>query len=351
MTHLLMVIQSATLLLVLGMVVYVGMRNRTMKRRQNALVERLQGKRYWRINMASPGFMQRSLRLMPFEAKGVLVEDTDAFQVQGNWLKSGVAFESNIPKSQCTVEWLGNKNLRAGNLYWARLNTPKGPILFCPDTGLNALASREALADIFRSAFPDVPLTDSQKNEFALEKNPRSLAAVVIFLGLMLFALLDTFVVSNYQLVDAQIAEILMHPMVVWGMPVGFLTGAALFYLWFSAGKIPARESIVLAMMLATVCIASSLPVLKRVDQLLAEAPSKEYDYVVTSLGRLEPVDKSLGLPHMKFLKANEYWAQFPAGAKYAIPFLRGPIGLWQLDHVRFDPPVIAYYDKRGANK
>ena len=344
-------VQSPMLLAMLGIIVYVGMRNRTMKRRQDLLVAQLKGKRYWRINLASPAFFEQFLRLMPFEAKGVLIEDDDAFRVQGNWLKSGAAFESKVLKADCTVEWLGNKTLRAGNLFWAKLNTPKGPILFCPDTGMSALPSREALADIFRSAFPDFTLTANEEKEFALEKNPRSLAAVVIFLGLLLFALLDTYVFSSYELVDSQIFQILMQPLVLLGVPLGGLALIALLYRLFSTSNIPARESVVLSMMLAVVVAASSLPVLKRLDQVLADSPSVDYDYLVTSVGHLEPVDKSQGLPKMKFLRANEYWAQFPAGSKYVIPFLHGPMGLWQLDHTRFDPPVMAYYDKHESGK
>jgi hypothetical protein len=334
------------MLATLGPGLYIFSRNRAMKRRQNAMVEKLSGKRYWRINLASPAFFQRFLRVLPFEAKGVLIDEDESFRIQGFWLKTGGAFESVVSKTNCTVEWLGNRTLRSGNLYWARLTTPKGPVLFCPDTGMNALPSREALADIFRSAFPHFALTTIEKDEFALEKNPRSLGAVAIFFALMLFALLDSFVITKYELADAQIAHILRQPLAWLMVPMSLAATLALLYRFFSRGNIPSRESMVLAMLLCAVLAGSTVPMLKRIDQSLAHQPTQNYVYVVTRIGHLEPKNASLNLPKMRFLRANEYWSQFPVETEYQIPFLRGPMGLWQLDHAVFDPPIVEYYKK-----
>lgn len=335
---------SVLVLAALGPALYIFFRNRAMKRRQDAMVEQLRGKRYWRINFASATFFQRFLRILPFEAKGVLVDEGETFRIQGFWLKTGSAFESVVSKADCSVEWLGNRTLRSGNLYWARLTTPEGPFLFCSDTGMYALPSREALADIFRSAFPNFALTTTETTEFALEKNPRSLGAMVFFFVCLLFALLDSFVFSMYELTDAQIARILSQPLV---RPVGFIglvVVGALLYRFFSRGNIPSRESMVLAMMLCAVLTGTALPLLKRMDQALARQPTQNYTYVVTRIGHLEPKNASLGLPEMRFPRAKEYWSQFPAGTEYQIPFLRGPMGLWQLDHTEFDPPIMEYY-------
>lgn len=331
-------------LVAFGPALYIFFRNRAMKRRQDALVEQLRGKRYWRINLASAAFFQRLVRILPFDAKGVLVDEGETFRIQGVGLKTGTAFESLVSKADCSVEWLGNQTLRAGNLYWARLTTPEGPFLFSADTGMNALPSREALTDIFRSAFPHFALSTTETKDFALEKNPRSLGAMVFFFACMLFALLDSFVFSMYELTEVQIARILSHPLVSSVGFAGLAAVGALLYRFFSRGNIPSRESMVLAMMLCFVLAGAALPLLKRMDQLLAQQPTQNYTYVVTRIGHLEPKDASLGLPKMRFPRAKEYWSQFPAGTEYQIPFLRGPMGLWQLDHTEFDPPIMEYY-------
>lgn len=343
-TLLLALVQLAFLVAILVMFY----RHRSLKRRQDALVQELKGVQYWRINVARPRFFRSWLRLLPFEGKGVLIaEGDDAVRMKGFWNKDGHPFDVPIDLRHSRAEWLGNRNLRAGNLYWAQLETPRGTIVFSADTGMNALQSREALSDIFRAVFTGQELTEAQTQDFALEKNPRSVLAMVLFFGLLFFALIDTFAISRFELTDAQIGRILRHPL-TW---VGTLPAAALAYLLayrhLLGGDVPARESNVLALMLVAVMTGSALPLAKRIDQVLAQAPSRNYDYRVTGTARLDPVDPTLGLPAMRFPRAKEYWEQFPTGSVYPIPYLRGPMGLWQLDHAAFDAPLRAFYEKR----
>lgn len=336
-------------LLLIALALWMYVRIRAMKQRQDTLVKDLKGLHYWRINLARPAFFNRWTRLTAFEAKGVLVEEADVFRIRGHWANSGKAFESVVPKQGLKVEWLGNHSIKTGNIHWARLDTPKDQMLFTADTGWNAGPSREALSDIFRSAFPEYPLDEENTRDFALEKNPRSLAATVVFLGLMLFALLDSFVFSGYELTDAQIASILRSPLAWLGVSVGLTVLVALCYRFFSAGRIPARESLALALMLGVMVAAAALPVLKRVDQMLAQTGPQGYAYRLSGAYRLEPVDATQGLPPLKFPRMREYWKQWPEGSEHTISFLRGPLGLWQLDHARFDPPIAAFYEKLGS--
>ena len=330
----------------LGVILYVFWRNKAMKKRQDQLVAGLKGQRYWRINMAREPFFKRWLRLMPCEAKGVLVDEGGLLRLRGFWLKGNKAFNVEVPKGQCTVQWLGNSSLRAGNMYWAKLTTARWTLMFSADTGMYALPSREALADIFRSVFPGIELDPSTAKDFALEKNPRSLLAAILFIGLMLFALVDTFVFSHYQLTDAQLAQMLSGITMVAAAIVVLLIGIAI-YVFLTRGKVPARESLVLSMMLSMGLLGAALPIGKRVDQMLAAQPTQMYAYRMTKLGYFDPVDASVGLPKLKFTGMLEYWQQFPADSAHQMPFLRGPLGLWQLDHQIFDPPIMAFYKKQ----
>ena len=335
--------------LMLSLFSFFYLRVRGMKKHQNALVKELKGLRYWRVNLSRPAYYGKWLRLIAFETKGVLIDDGSAIKILARWPKTRDVFQVAVPKEGAHVEWLGNDSLKTGNIHWARLDTPEGAIFFSADTGLNAVASREALSDIFRSAFPEQALTEEKTRDFALEKNPRSLLAIVLILGLFLFALLDTFVFSNYQLTDAQLAGILRSPRTWTGVGVSLMLLLVLGYRYFMAGRIPSRESLTLALMLSFIALGAAGPVLKRVDQLLAPTPSQNYAYRLSGDSRLEPINTRLGLPLLKFPRMKEYWAQLPKESDYAVPFLRGPLGLWQLDHAQFDPPIRAFYEKEQA--
>lgn len=338
-------------LLVLALVLQLYFRNRSMKNRQDQLVESLRGQRYWRINLARPAFYQSWLRVMPFEAKGVLIDEGDQMRVKGFWLRDQRPFDSAFDKAGCHPEWMGNRHMRAGNLHWARLTTPRGELLFCADTGLYALPSREALADIFRSAFPTFELGQQQTRDFALEKNPRSLGLVALFFALLLFSLVDTFAITTFELTDAQIVRILASPWTWLGTVAVLGPGMALVYRYLLGGQVPARESLTLSLLLTTALLGSAMPIAKRLDQLLASAPSHNYTYRVTKPAHLEPVDPLLGLPALRFRRGLDYWQQFPVGSEQPVPFLRGPLGLWQLDHAVFDKPMIEFYERQAPSK
>lgn len=331
----------------LAVMLYLFWRNRAMKKSQDMLAQELKGRHYWRINLARPAFYRSWLRFLPFEAKGVLIDDGERLCIKGFWVKGQRAFESTFDKKSATVQWLGNRHLRAGNLHWAQLTTPRGELLFCADTGMYALPSREALSDIFRSVFPDYVLDAQQTADFALEKNPASVRVIALFFALLLFSLIDTFVITRFELVDAQIARIVAHPLTWLGVVGGGGAWMVLVYRHLLGCGVPARESIVLGMFVTSALIGAALPLAKRADQWLASTPTQGYAYQITTPAHLEPVDPALGLPRMRFPRAREFWAQYPEGSEYQIPFLRGPLGLWQLDHTVFDPPLIAFYENR----
>jgi hypothetical protein len=344
--HLLHLLNAVMLIVVLIWVLVTLHRTRQYKRRQDLLVASLKGQRYWRVNLARPAYFQRWLRLLPFEAKGVLIDEGDYLRVKGYW-RHGGGFDSRFSRAQSQVQWLGNRSMKAGNLYWAQLTTPRGVMLFSADTGMYALPSREALSDIFRSAFPDFALDEENTEDFALEKNPASVSAMVVFFALFLFALLDTFAISRYELTDAQLAQIMISPLTWMGTLLGFAVVLPLGYQYLSRASVPARESMALTMFVAMALLGAALPLAKRADQWLADSPTQEYRYRVTTIAHLEPEDPSLRLPRLRFPRAREYWEQYPEGSLYKIPFLRGPMGLWQLDHEAFDPPLVAFYEKR----
>lgn len=340
------IVYAITMMAFVGMLLYLAWRTRQFKKQQQKILSQLKGQRFWRINIARPEYIASWLRVAPYEASGVLIDAGDHIKIQGFWQKSGKLVESSFPKSDLRVQWLGNKSLRAGNLYWAQLSTERGDLLISADTGMNALRSREGLEDIFRGAFPDIELSEEEIADFALEKNPRTKLAMVVLFALMAFAILDTFVISKYELIDHQIGRILLNPVALVALIAGYAVGLYALYRYFIQGKVPSRESWVLSGFLMVICVLSLGPLAKRADQFLATTPSQDYDYRIIEGHRLAPVDSSLGLPDLRFPRSREYWAQFAKDAEYKIPFLHGPLGLWQLDHSKFDKPIIDFYEK-----
>ena len=344
----LMWMQFALLIFVLATLLMVLRKNRRTKNEQDKLVDALHGVRYWRVNLARESFYQKWLRFMPFEAKGVLIDEGDALRIKGHWLKEKSAFDSRFEKSQCHVQWLGNRSIKAGNLYWAKLITERGTLLFSADTGINAQASREALADLFRSAFPEFPLSSEQTSDFALEKNRRSLSLLLIMAALGAGGVFNQFFASSWlELTDDQLAKILSYPFT---LPLVLLISGGFvwcLYLYLIKGRVPSRESIALSLLMSLILLATAIPVAKRVDQVLAGSVSENQIYRVKKAGILEPVASDKGLPMLRFPRSRDYWEQFPEGTEYPIPFVHGPLGLWQLDHSQFDPPLLAFYEKQ----
>ena len=341
----------AIVLLQLGLVLALFLQRRALKAHQNRIVAALPpGVRFWRVALARGAHLNRLWRLGPVQALGVLVDEGAQVRLRCRW--HGANEDADVVLSKQAPQqpqWRGPFNLRAGQMAWACFPCPDGDVMVAIDTGLQTLGSREALADMLRSVYPGMLLPDSADHEFALEKHKGTLFTMVLMLGLFLFAVVDTFVVGRFELIDAQIAQFLRTPAVLAGYGLWLLLVGVLVFTSLRRATVPPREAYGLAILVAVVAALVTPPVLKRVDQLTA-GPSVNYAYRVSaSVGTLYPVDTQHGMPVLRFKRAPEYWAQFEPDTVVQIPMVHGKLGLWQLDHERFDPPVIAFY--RGGQR
>ncbi|UCU98110.1 hypothetical protein [Acidovorax radicis] len=333
-------------LLAVACLVWMLWQNRQQKKLQDALVKPLKGKRFWRIHLAKPSYHTSFWRFSSVEATGALIDEDDKIHFLGFRLNNKKSVDIVLNKSDVTIHWLG-RQMSKGPFYWAECASPQGSLLFCADSR-NVMQSREMLRDILNSAFPALEFDEAATADFALEKNPRSVATMVTFFGLFFFSMIDSFVISRYELTDSQIVSLIFNPLV---MATTLLAVSALGFLtfqWLRRGGVPSMESWGLVALLAATCLGAALPGAKRVDQWLADAPSQEYRYRIVEIARLEPVAPRRGLPVMRFPRGKDYWEQFPVGSEYSIPFLQGPLGLWQLDHELFDPPLRKFYEEKG---
>jgi len=333
------------LIAVLVFVLVMWLSLHEQKKLQDAMVRKLKGRPYWRVYLARPSFMQRTLKMLPAECRGVLIDEGDKVRFAGRWEGKGQIFSWSLLKGQAGLEWVGNRSLKAGNLYWAKVNSPEGELYFSADTGFMALPSRQALQDILFSAFPDFELDEEEQVDFALEKNPRSKLTMLLMFIPAVVAMIDTYIISRFEMADHQLFGLILSPAI--SLPAVLMGGLVGFFLyrWLLGGDVPARESYALALMAVLSIWLAYVPALKRLDQQLAEAGTQDFAYEVVGLGRLEPIDSGKHQPKLIFRTANEYWAQFKEGSAYQIPMVHGPLGLWQIDHAQFDPPVLKFYD------
>jgi hypothetical protein len=334
----LILLQGVILLSFLGLLLWTAGQARRTKRAQDRLVESLgqDGVEGWvRVMISRSAHFATPFKMIGFEARGLLVNLPDRVRILAE-LPNGERLDRSFPKRGLGLRWIGNPGLASSNLHWIALGSGPQELMVTADTGFNALQSREMTADICRRIEPSFRLPELARREFALEKNPASLGVVVLFFGLLGFAIIDGLILNNNQLVAGGWLR--------WGMPLGILFGPPVYW-WLTRSQVPSRESLTLAMLVSMVAMGAYLPAIKRVDQLLAPEGVQSYAYRLETDASLEPL--TAGPPPLCFHRDREYWAQFEEGSTHHFDLTHGPLGLWQLDHQRLDQELRRFYRER----
>lgn len=325
-------------LLILG---YGVRHERRTKKLQQTLLDELQPDlaqlRWFRINLARQRFFDRRMKLLGYESKGLLIDQGDHLRIVAVQL-DGQRVERVAPKVAGAVRWLGNMTLGAGNLHWLAVGEGSNAIMISADTGLNALASREATADMLRTVLPQQPLDPSAQRDFALEKNKATRIAVVALLAILMLTLFDM-TVSEHQLLKPRS----LYPL---GVVIGF--AGLLAYPLLTRRKVPAREAMVLSGMLCAVLGGGVSSAALRMDQWLAGG-SVPTPYRLVGGARLQPVEP--GPPEVSLPQVREYWAQFEPGSIHQLDIVHGPLGLWQLDRSRLNRITREWYEREDGIK
>jgi hypothetical protein len=316
----LLLAQVALYCSLLGFVAVMFRRERRMKKRQEALLNELlpslmPQQRWFRINLARPAFFARWMRVFAFEAKGLLIDQGDQLRVVA-LRPDGERLEQVTPKA--SIRWRGNTGLSSANLHWLEFGTGADAVMVAADTGMNAVASREATADLMRQLLPRQPFDASALTDFALEKHRGALTAVVVAVALLAGALIDL-AVSEHQLLQPRSLQLFG----LLGAPLGLLS-----YPMLARSKAPAREALALsALMVGALGIAIPGAAL-RLHQWLSGGPvATRYRLAHGSL--LQPVEP--GPPDVTLSNVREYWAQFEPGTIHELDIIHGPsaCGSW----------------------
>jgi len=335
-----MFIRLLLLIPALILLVLVLKKAKRAKQAQDRLVQGLTGDasgNWYRINVTRPEQFSKKFKLLGFEARGLLINAPGQIQIVAE-LPTGERIDRYISKDQLKTQWLGNSGLGSANMHWFSVGTGAQTLIISTDTGFNAIQSREATADLCRKIDPQFQLPATATADFALEKNPASLAVVLGFFGLLLLAFIDGIVLNKNELVNLG-----KH---LYGTPLVPLC-ALPCYWWLSRRQVPSREALVLTMLLGLALSAAYIPTLKRLDQLLATEGTKAIAYRLGANGSFEAISPET--PKLNFSHQKEYWAQFKEGSTHYFDLTHGPLGLWQLDHSRLDQEVEQYYEKHPA--
>lgn len=173
---------------------------------------------------------------------------------------------------------------------------------------------------------------------FALEKSPACMAVLAGCVALMLFAVVDSFVINTYEFVDAP--AVIMS----WS-PLGLLIAPPLWW-YLPRRQVPPAETVFLSALLAVALACSVLPAMRRIEQWRSADGPQNYLYRLEKGTYLVPANAAADLPPLDFERTPEYWAQFPRGSTHSFRLLRGPWGYWQIDYSEIDEQHRAFYQR-----
>lgn len=322
----------ALILLYVGWLSYLLWR---MQQSQNKIIASLpKDAHFYRVNLRRPQHFNRHIKLCPFEARAVLVEEDAHLRLLGQF-HDGEAFDWRFARDKMQVQWLGNRSLASDNLHWFLLTDGERSVNLTADTGMVALKSRQATADIVRMIAPELELTAVATSEFAIEKNRTALSIVVLMFALGGLALLDGMLNRHYLLNDVRSSLLLL--------------GAGLFatpaYLAMVRSTVPSREAMAIAVLFGMSVFAISTPFLQHLDQILDKTGPQRYTYRLDKGVKLYAVPA--GPPSLDFRRDSEYWDQFELGSTHEFMLSHGPLGLWQVDLTPLDEKYKAFYQKK----
>lgn len=339
---LLLSLQAILLLLSIALLVRILGKAKRTKHLQDRLVESLgrnAADAWFRINLSRPAHFAKRLKLIGFEAKGLLVNSPDHIRILAEF-DSGERIDRSVKKRDLGLRWIGNTGIASSNMHWIAVGPGDRPLYLSADTGFNALQSREATADICRIIDPQFRLPTVATNEFALEKNPGSLTVVAVLFLLLAFAFLDGIVLNHNQLLE--------FSWLTWTTPVS-ASLAVPAYWWLTRLRVPSRESMTLTLLLGLAITTAYIPALKRADQFLSESGPTPFSYRLGPGAVLEPI--APGPPKVNYSRSKEYWEQFDEGSTHDFDLIHGPLGLWQLDHTKLDEKFHDFYAASGKGR
>jgi hypothetical protein len=185
----------------------------------------------------------------------------------------------------------------------------------------------------------DTGLSSKGSKSFALDENPSTLLAVVLFFGIVSYALID-----GVFLLQESYAE---RPFYEFYAMTGILL-ATIVGVWLLRAQVPRAESLTLAALVGVGFAVALYPGLLRINAVSDSGGLREYEYVLESNHTFTAIGTEL--PTLVFERYGEYWAQFESGSIYRFELRRGGLGFYQLNMAPVYAAMKEFYQERQAN-
>ncbi len=156
---------------------------------------------------------------------------------------------------------------------------------------------------------------------FALEENPSTLLALVLFFGFVSYALID----GAFLLQETYAERPFYEFYAITGILLTIIVG-----VWLLRAQVPRVESLTLAVLVGAGLAVALYPGLLRINAISDPSGLQEYAYVLESNQTFKAVD--MGLPALHFERDREYWAQFELGSIHHFELRNGGLGFYQLN-------------------
>jgi hypothetical protein len=172
---------------------------------------------------------------------------------------------------------------------------------------------------------------------FALEKNSRALAVVIVFFVFFLYALGDTFIFGHEIYADQAPYRFFIA--------AGILAAVAAA-LWMRRAQVPVAESLGVALLFGAALGAAAYPCALRVNAFTDVDGLRRYDYRLTPELTLRPL--VAGLPTLAFPSYADYWSSFRVGSVHTFELRRGGLGFYQLNMLPVEAALREYYEEQN---
>jgi hypothetical protein len=164
-------------------------------------------------------------------------------------------------------------------------------------------------------------LHSSVSTLFALEENPSTLLALVLFFGFGSYALIDGAFLIQEIYAERPFYEFYAVTGILLTITVG---------VWLLRAQVPRAESLTLAALVGAGFAVALYPGLLRINAISDPSGLQKYAYVLESNRTFGAV--GVGLPTLRFKRDREYWAQFEFGSIHHFELRKGGLGFYQLN-------------------
>jgi hypothetical protein len=311
-----------------GPLLYLWQKTRRGRRAQEALLrqhaEQLKHGAWFRVRHASKSWFESLLKLALWDAAGILLVGEDAVTFY-RYDASGQPEALVFTPDNARAEWVNTRFWSNGMLKWFKLDQYGQQHYFTSDTGMTASNSDTTTRDIYRRTQMTLTGTVSEEAlfpppDFALDKNPHTIAALVVLFGAIAYGLGDFFVNTETY------AEAPLY--LVYGG--GGLFAALATLTWLRGAGIPRPESLGLSVMVGLAIGFALYPGLLRINQLTDARGLQTYAYHLQDDLTLTPSNPAL--PELSFPSTREYWESLEPGSVHALRLRQGSLGFYQID-------------------